>query len=107
MIKKMSFGKVDGYRNGRKSCEVELEFGYREFANQDPYFTVCASLWNNIHSDIIWGGQCVEELAKEFESLATDKLYNTIIDLWKKYHLKRISDIPAADKKIIDEIINA
>lgn len=106
MMKKMSFGKVDGYHIGRKTCEVVLEFGYREFKDQEPYFSVCAEMWNNLHTDIIRGGQCVYELAEEFESLRNNKDYALIAVMWKRHHLKPISLIPDEDRAIIDRLMN-
>ena len=103
MIKKFSFGKVDGYGNGRKSCEVEVEFGFREFAGQEPYFSVCAGLWNNRHTDYITCGQCLDDLFNEYKSLRHNRLYNEIYSLWTQYHLKNKKDIPA---EIIAEIEN-
>ena len=101
MIKKLSFGKVDGYGTGRNNCEVVLEVGFREFPGQEPYFTVCASLWNHIHTDIIQGGQCIDSLAKEYRKLSNNKKYTEIMDLWKEYHLRSLSQIPA---EIVDKI---
>lgn len=105
MKKDFSFGKVDGYHNGRRTCEVVLDFGFQEFSGQEPYFSVCGELWNNIHTDTIWGGQCVDSLAEEFKSLGRNKLYAEMLDLWKKYHLKKISDIPQSDVDRINEIL--
>ena len=106
MIKKISFGKVDGYHNRRKSCEVVLEFGFREFEGQEPYFTVVANLWNHLHTDIIRGGQCVDALAEEFPRLSHNRLYVEILDLWREYHLKNISSIPADKVNRINELLN-
>lgn len=105
MIKKISFGKFDGYHNGKNNCLLVLEIGFREFTGQEAYFTVCGSLWNHLHTDIIRGGQCIDSLANEFPRLQKNPLYMEILDLWKKYHLKHISDIPADAVKRINDII--
>lgn len=105
MIKKLSFGKVDGYGTGRNNCEVVLEVGFREFPGQEPYFTVCASLWNHIHTDIIQGGQCIDSLAKEYSKLSNNKKYTEIMELWKKYHLRPLSQIPADIVEKVNNII--
>ena len=104
MVKKLFFGKVDGYNIGKRSCAVELEAGYREFLNQKPYFTVCGNLWNNLHTDIIQGGQCIDSLYKGYPELHNGK-YEVIMSLWKKNHLKSIDDISAIDKAIIREVL--
>ena len=104
--KKISFGKVDGYHNGRKCCEVVLEVGFSEFKGQEPYFTVSGRLWNHIRSDIIQGGQCVDDLAEEFKELASNERYMKIVELWKGYHLKRVSQIPADALERINAILS-
>lgn len=106
MIKKISFGKFDGYNNGRKTCELVIEVGFREFTGQKPYFTVCASLWNNLHTDIITGGQCIDTMYDNFKSLHSNELYKKIMELWKNYHLKSIDDIPQNIVNEINDIIN-
>lgn len=106
MIKKISFGKFDGYSIGRKNCELVLEVGFREFTGQKPYFSVCGSLWNCKHTDIITGGQCIDTLYNNFKSLHHNKLYIEIMDLWQKYHLKNIDIIPQNDIDKINQIIN-
>lgn len=105
MIKEVSFGKVDGYGTGRRNCEIVLEVGFREFPGQEPYFTVCANLWNHIHSDIIMGGQCIDTLREQYKGLAKNRTYTEISDFWKKYHLKKISTIPTADVDAINDML--
>lgn len=83
----ISFGKVDGYKIGKRNCEVTLEVELRKDKEGRPVFSACGNLWNNLHTDIIWGGQCIDDLANEFPSLRRNKLYMEILDLWKKHHL--------------------
>ena len=107
MKKDFSFGKVDGYHNGRKQCEVILNFGFQEFSGQEPYFSVCGELWNNLHTDIIRGGQCVDSLAEEFKTLSRNKLYQEMLALWKAYHLKKKSEIPTEIVNRINELVES
>ena len=100
MNKIFSFGKV-AYNGKRKINEVTLEIELREW-NGYPEFTACAKVWNNIHTDIVAGGQMIDDLYNEFETLRDSLLYKTIMQLWKKYHLHDISNIPAEDKELID-----
>jgi len=95
-----SFGKI-AYRGKRKINEVTLEIELRDWNNY-PEFAACGSVWNNIHSDIVAGGQIIEELYNEFTRFRDSILYRTILMLWKKYHCKDISNIPAKDKELID-----
>jgi hypothetical protein len=86
MRKKFSFGKVDGYHRGRKTCEVTLEVELKD-TDKGPEFTASGNMWNNLHTDIIRGGQCIDDMAEEFPFLKKNKLYAEIMDLWSKYHL--------------------
>ena len=95
-----SFGKV-AYNGKRKINEVTLEIELRDW-NGHPEFTAHAMVWNNIHTDIIAGGQTIDKLYNRFAVLRLSVLYKTIMQLWKKYHLHNISDIPAEDKELID-----
>jgi hypothetical protein len=81
--KTISFGKVDGYNIGRKNCEVMLTMNLTE----DNCFSVSGELWNNLHTDIIRGGQCINALYNDFPELQQNKLYCEIMELWQKYHL--------------------
>ena len=100
MRQAFSFGKV-AYNGKRKINEVTLEIGLRDW-NGYPEFTACAKVWNNIHTDIVAGGQMIDALYNEFATLRDSVLYKTIMLLWKKYHLHDISDIPAEDQELID-----
>ena len=87
MRKEISFGKVDGYYKNRKNCEVTLEVELRDI-DKGPEFSVCGNLWNSRHTDILWGGQCVDNLFEEFgKQMERPKLYAEILQLWRKYHL--------------------
>ena len=100
MRKVFSFGKV-AYNGKRKINEVTLEVELRDW-NGYPEFTACAMVWNNIHTDIIAGGQMIDKLYNKFAICRNSILYKTIMQLWKKYHLHDISNIPAEDQELID-----
>lgn len=51
------------------------------------------------------GGQCIDSLAEQFPRLGNDAKYSEIMDLWKSYHLKPITQIPEDVVKRINEII--
>lgn len=98
--KVFSFGKI-AYNGKRKINEVTLEIELRDW-NGYPEFTACANVWNNKHSDVVACGQMIDDLYNKFAVLRYSVLYKTIMQLWKKYHLHDISDIPAEDKELID-----
>ena len=100
MRQAFSFGKV-AYNGKRKINEVTLEIELRDW-NGYPEFTAHAMVWNNIHSDIVAGGQMIDDLYNKFAALRYSLLYKTIMQLWKKYHLHDISNIPVEDQELID-----
>ena len=100
MRRAYSFGKV-AYNGKRKINEVTLEIELRDW-NGYPEFTAHAMVWNSVHTDIVSGGQMIDKLYNRFSVLRDSLLYKTSMQLWKKYHLHDISDIPAEDKELID-----
>ena len=99
MRRTYSFGKI-AYNGKRKINEVTLEIELRDW-NGYPEFTAHAMVWNNIHTDVVAGGQMIDDLYNEFETLRDSILYKTVMQLWKKYHLHDISNIPAEDRELI------
>lgn len=89
-FKFFNFGKVDGYGNGRKTCAVEVEIRLGEDRDGKPTFSASADVWNNLHTDTIMGGQCLDELVK-YPSIGNNKIFNEILDLWHKYHLNDLT----------------
>ena len=77
----LSLGKVDGYGNGRKVCEATFEW---EFKN--GRFSASANVWNNLKTDIIMGGQCLEEVYKMARGWNNPKA-KQIIEVWREWHL--------------------
>lgn len=102
--RRFSFGKV-AWCGKRKSNLIELEVclttrnGYLEF-------TACGSVWNHIHTDIVAGGQCLDTIIERFPRFRNNTIYSTIFDLWNKYHLKNVSDIPAEDSYKINLLVS-
>ena len=99
-----SFGKV-AYNGKRKINEVTLKIELRNW-NGYPEFAACVNVWNNIHSDVVACGQMIDDLYNEFAICRNSILYKTIMQIWKKYHLHDISNIPAEDKELIDLLVS-
>lgn len=92
--KRYRFGKVDFNGCGRKVNSVELEIGFAYLSgNDDAYMSVQGEVWNSKHTDILMGGQCLDELRK-LPSVAGDPLFEEIYGLWKSWHLKWEREIP-------------
>lgn len=100
-VRVFSFGKV-AYYSKRKINEVTLEVTLYADRNGYPEFTVCADVWNNLHTDIVAGGQMIDELYNQFPRFQHNTIYKTIKELWEKYHCKDVSNIPEIDRKKMD-----
>lgn len=81
MRKIVNCGKIDWNNSGRKINSVELEL---ELSEQNGHwcFSCCCSVWNSRKSDILAGGQCLDEVFK-YDEL---RPYVEIYELWKKHH---------------------
>ena len=85
---RISFGKVDAYGSGRKNNEVTIEMELK-----DGRFSASGKVWNSKHTDIISGGQNLDEI-KEY--LKGNKDYEKIYNMWQKHHL---NDMHAGTEK--------
>lgn len=93
----LDLGKVDASGNGRKSNRVTLEVELRHKANDvAPYLdvdlrtrkeytelSIIGNVWNGAGSDIISGGQNVDEIRRLFPTGAVRRL----VDIWDRWHL--------------------
>lgn len=86
--KKFTFGKV-AYTGNHKSylVEVEVELELKQDEGR-PVFTASGNVWNTMHTDIVMGGQCIDDIYKEFRGeLKNRKLFEAIMALWERNHL--------------------
>ena len=84
MNRTISFGKIAFYSK-RKVNEVTVDIRLED-GDKGPKFSVCANVWNAHHTDIVAGGQILDELSK-FKYLGGNELFRKIHRLWKKHHL--------------------
>jgi hypothetical protein len=84
MTKVVKLGKVDGYGNGRKSCAVDIEVELREQSNGALELSICGEIWNALQTDIISGGQNLEEIASYFPG---SHKVRRIVEVWRRWHL--------------------
>lgn len=86
MKRTIEFGKV-AYTGKNKSYLVTLEIELQDKAGK-PVFTVSGNVWNTMHTDIVMGGQCVDDIWNEYRAqLKNPALYKQIMKLWQKWHL--------------------
>lgn len=84
----IEFGKIDYNGTGKKEnlVTLELELGYKN--NEGFVFSAMGNVWNKYETDILMGGQCVDDIFNEYRNqLDNSELYFTILTLWEKYHL--------------------
>ena len=80
MTKKIfNFGKIDFNQTGKKInlAEVEVKF-------DGTRFSASGSVWNSKQTDIISGGQNLDDM---YQHLKNNKTFLMIYSLWKQYHL--------------------
>lgn len=83
MKKVFTFNKIDYRGSGRKRNAVEVEINLRDTSLGETEFTACGYIWNSTHTDILAGGQILDEL----KQYINDSTFLEIYDLWKRYHL--------------------
>lgn len=98
--KTLSFGKIDYYGRGRKINEVTVEIKIRDWNGYDEV-SICGSVWNNLHTDIECGGQCLDDEVIR-KNVKDRNLYEKIIDIWKTCHLHKVESL---DEKYKNDIM--
>ena len=81
---RIDFGEIDFNGSGRRNNRVTVEIEYKEIAEGKKEFTASANVWNARETDIVAGGQCLDELEPYFRN---NPLYMEILRLWRLYHL--------------------
>ena len=82
MKKTISFGKI-AYQSKNKINEVTVELELRE-TKEGPVFSASCDVWNSRHTDIVMGGQCLDDVQPYMDG---NSLFGEIVDFWKKHHL--------------------
>lgn len=84
--KTFEFGKVADSGTIKRNL-VELDVTLK-IEGKKIVFSASGSVWNHIHTDIIRGGQCIDDVYSEFKGqLKNRKQYEAIMALWEKWHL--------------------
>lgn len=82
MKKIFDFGYIDFENRGKAKNCVTVEMEYTQ-TNDKKRFSCSASVWNSYHTDIVAGGQCLDEI----EKYVKNPIFNEIYRLWNLYHL--------------------
>lgn len=94
------FGKIDVNGVGRSinAVEVDVELRevkriYKEVGDDRETaweFACSASVYNSSETDIVMGGQCLDDLM-DYPILAINPLFCDIHEMWTKYHLNTMN----------------
>lgn len=77
-------------RGGETTFTVDRKTGEKTITGKTPEYvelSICGSIWDSRHYDIVCGGQCLDTIAEYKEQLEDKEVFETLYDLWKKYHL--------------------
>ena len=85
MKKTFVFKKLDFYKTGKKINLVTIDVELKD-TEKGPEFTASGDVRNKNKTDIICGGQCLNELY-EFPALRSNDTFKKIYNLWKRNHL--------------------
>lgn len=84
MKRTIDFGKVDFYGKGRRINKVTVDVELRLDRKGREVFSCVGDVWNAHHTDIVMGGQCLDDLVP---FLKRNRTFMEVLDLWHKYHL--------------------
>lgn len=115
MTHRYKFGKIDATGNGRKDNAVEILVVLRErdFCTKqigetdDKYeeFSVCGYAYNNLHTDFVQAGQCLDSLYEKSKELRENPAFKQIYELWKKYHCNGLNAGTVKQEQALDEAV--
>tara|TARA_B100000900_G_C20102237_1_gene522416 strand:- start:47 stop:523 length:477 start_codon:yes stop_codon:yes gene_type:complete len=91
-----NFGKIDYCNNGKKENLVTIEVEYK-----DGCFSASGNIWNRLGTDILSGGQNLDDIKKYSSQLKNKNTFYKIFNIWKSYHL---NDMTAGSPKQMDFI---
>ncbi len=89
--KEISFGKI-AYYGSRRINEITVDVSIYYQENGVKELAIMGNIWNGAGSDIISGGQNLDEL-NEYKHLFKNKeLFEELYYYWKKWHLKQMPE---------------
>lgn len=88
MQKTFTFGKIDLNNCGRRINAVDVTVCLEEKESGKLVFTASGNIWNSKHTDIEYGGQCLDAIAET--SVGSNSTFKEIYRLWKLYHLNNM-----------------
>lgn len=97
--RRIDFGNFVINNSNRRENRVVVEIELKD-EGKGPVLTVCGEAWNRINTDLILGGQCLDELKQYVKK---NKLFNEIYRLWKLYHLNDLHAGTPTQERLLDD----
>jgi hypothetical protein len=99
--KEFTFDKV-AYTSSRRVNQPVIEMELRGVDTDKPELSICGELWNATHTDIVMGGQCLDEM-KKFKELRFNTLFKKLYKWWKLYHLNDMHAGTVKQEQALDD----
>ena len=93
-------------RGGEDTFTIDRKTGAKTFTGKTPIYTelsICGSVWNCGHTDILCGGQCLDTIAEYRDQLTDPELFDELLQLWEKYHLNGMHAGTPEQEQAIEE----
>lgn len=103
-IKKVfELGKI-AYEGNRKINRVTIQAELKNNDQNQPCFTASGNIWNGSNTDIVCGGQMIDEI---LELLPNNETVKSLHRLWKLYHLNDLNAGTVKQTEAIDSWVLA
>jgi len=99
--KEFTFDKV-AYTSSRRVNQPVIEMELRGVDTDKPVLSICGELWNATHTDVVMGGQCLDEM-KKLGDLRFNTLFRKLHRLWKLYHLNDMHAGTVKQEQALDD----
>ena len=99
MERTFDFGKYDYRGCGRKINDMTVTLEIRT-TDKGPELSIRGDVWNGRHTDLVAGGQCLDEM---YDFLKGRKVFKELYRLWKNYHLNGMHAGTVEQEKLVDE----
>lgn len=97
----IDFGKQAFGCGDRKLYLTEIEVSLKDNDGK-PEFSASMNVWNTRHTDIVMGGQCLDD-KRVIEILRGYPIFNAVFRLWKRNHLNGMHAGTPKQEEAIEE----
>lgn len=77
-------------KGGETTFTIDRKTGEKTITGKTPTYvelSICGSIWNQRHTDVVCGGQCLDTIAECRNQLEEPEVFDELYNLWKNYHL--------------------